>query len=102
MNSHQNHFDVWSSLRKPISTILLRGRDLYRHVDRHYIRAIVGRHKLCTANSIALRHELYPDLVVRDPSLRFDRLFSVMAFHGLGFCHSHGIRSTCSGKYFYL
>jgi len=25
MNSHQNHFDVWDSLRKPISTILLVG-----------------------------------------------------------------------------
>jgi len=25
MNSHQNHFDVWGSLRKPISTILLVG-----------------------------------------------------------------------------
>jgi predicted ferric reductase len=25
MNSHQNHFDVWDSLKKPISTILLVG-----------------------------------------------------------------------------
>lgn len=25
MNSHQNHFDVWNSLRRPISTILLVG-----------------------------------------------------------------------------
>ena len=25
MNSHQNHFDVWEALRKPISTILLVG-----------------------------------------------------------------------------
>ena len=25
MNSHQNHFDVWESLKKPIGTILLVG-----------------------------------------------------------------------------
>ena len=66
MNSHQNHFDVWEAIRKPLSTILLVGVIFIGDAACHHAWTMARRCKLCATASIAFRHELNPDLVVRD------------------------------------